>query len=67
MELLIHSIFAGRIQTCLFMPSMQAVWHGVAQWLDVEEDMISDVVPNKDNFLPKNIFTRSELFNDESQ
>jgi len=43
----------------------EAVWNGIAQWMDVEDHLISDVVPNKKNFPSKNIFTRGELF-DES-
>merc|ERR1712226_536369 len=42
----------------------EAVWHGVAQWMDVEDQFISDVVPNKDNFPKENIFTRWELFDE---
>jgi len=56
-----HHVRGGRV---IPTTPWEAVWHGVAQWLDVEDHLIPNVVPNEKRFDPKNIFTRWELFDE---
>ena len=39
------------------------LWHGVAQWMDVDEAHMLDVLPNKDMFeAGSTLFTREQMF-----
>jgi uncharacterized protein (DUF1501 family) len=42
--------------------SLDAMWHGVAQWMGVEEARMDEVLPNRANFPAGDMFTRGQLF-----
>jgi len=46
-----HRDAAVRVLTSI-IPTMsyEAVWHGLAQWMGVEDDAMEQVLPNKRNF-----------------
>jgi uncharacterized protein (DUF1501 family) len=42
--------------------SLDAMWHGVAQWMGVEEARMDEVLPNRGNFPAGSMFTSGDLF-----
>ena len=41
----------------------EALWKGLAQWLDVEEDQLDTILPNMKNFESSQLFSKDILFN----
>ena len=46
---------------CLWL--REGMWYGLAEWLDVAEDRIAEVVPNAARFPDTMLYDRNELFN----
>jgi uncharacterized protein (DUF1501 family) len=44
--------------------SLDAMWHGVAQWMGVEEARMDEVLPNRGNFPAGSMFTSGDLFDE---
>jgi uncharacterized protein (DUF1501 family) len=42
--------------------SLDAMWHGVAQWMGVEEARMDEVLPNRGNFPAGSMFNSGDLF-----
>jgi uncharacterized protein (DUF1501 family)/uncharacterized protein (DUF1800 family) len=42
--------------------SWEAVWKGLAEWLDVPADKLDEVLPNLKNFPPDQVFGKAQLF-----
>merc|ERR1712100_762918 len=42
--------------------SWEAVWHGVAQWMGVDEAKLPDLLPNMENFPAGDMLQKSAMF-----
>jgi hypothetical protein len=41
----------------------EGLWHGIAEWMDVDASKLSEVLPNVENFeREQTLFTKEQLF-----
>ena len=59
--MLVHASQSDALSLCWWL--REGMWYGLAEWLDVAEDRIAEVVPNAGRFPDTMLYGRDELFN----